>query len=124
MVKNQNNYNTSINIDILSMDELLELNKRVISRMKELNSQKQATAALKFRMGDIVSFVKTDDNVKVVGLILSVRATKITILTETGKQWTVSPSLLSPEEKPSKKLLKLLDSIFPKAIQFKVSTRG
>jgi len=108
---------------MLSMDELVDLNKRVISRMKELNSQTQAKAALKFRMGDIVSFVKSDDDVKEVGLILSIRKTKITILTENGKQWTVSPALLSPEEKPSKKLLKLLDSIFPKAMKFKVSTR-
>ena len=123
MVKKKNNYNTSINIDSFSMDELVELNKRIISRIKELNSQKQAQAALKFRMGDIVSFVKTDDHVKVVGLILSIKKTKVCILTETGSQWTVSPVLLSPEEKPSKKLLKLLDSIFPKAMQLKVSAR-
>lgn len=113
----------SINIENLSIEELVGLNKKIISRMKELNSQKQAKAALKFRMGDIVSFVKTDDNVKEVGLILSIRKTRITILTENGKQWTVSPALLSSEEKPSKKLLKLLDSVFPKAVQFKVSTR-
>ena len=123
MVKSQNNYNTGINIDSLSVDELVDLNKRVVSRIKELNLQKQAQAALKFRMGDIVSFVKTDDNVKIVGLVLSTKKTKITILTENGKQWTVSPALLSPEEKPSKKLLKLLDSIFPKAMQFKVTAR-
>ena len=108
---------------MLSMDELVDLNKRVISRMKELNSQTQAKAALKFRMGDIVSFVKTDDNAKIIGFIISIQKTKISILTETGSQWTVSPAFLTPEEKPSKKLLKLLDSFFPKAMKFKVSTK-
>ena len=111
MANNHHNDKAEININALSMDELLDLNKRIVSRLKEINAQEQAKAASQFRMGDIVSFVKTDDNIKVTGFILSIRKTKISILSETMKKWTVSPALLSLEQKPSKKLLKLREEI-------------
>jgi nucleoid DNA-binding protein len=117
MTKNRHNSSVEINIDSLSMEELAELNKRIINRLKELNSQKQVQAASQFRIGDIVSFLKTDNNTKIIGFIISIRKTRIKIITETSDTWTVSPALLRPENKPSKKLLQLLDSFIPKTLQ-------
>ena len=123
MAKDHHNHKAGINIDALSMDDLLELNKRVVSRLKEINAQEQAEAASRFRIGDMVSFAKTGDNAKVTGFILSIRKTKISILTEDNEQYTVSPTLLSPEEAPSKKLLKLVEEIFPKTVRAGFSVR-
>jgi len=106
----------SVNIENLTVQELIELNGQIINRIKELRKQEQARAASQFRLGDVVSFTHKD-NQKIIGFILSVRKTKISILTEENEQWTVSPGLLSPEEAPSKKLLKLLEEIFPKSMR-------
>lgn len=114
---------TVINLDDLSMDQLIDLNKRVVRRLKDLNTQQQTQAAAQFRIGDIVSFLDTDHK-KVVGFIVSIQKTKINILSETGNKWSVSPVLLSPEEKPSKALLKLLESFIPHQFQGKICPKA
>ena len=112
----------SVNIENLTVQELIELNGQIINRIKELRKQEQVRAVSQFRLGDVVSFTHKY-NQKIIGLILSVRKTKISILTEDNEQWTVSPGLLSPEEAPSKKLLKLLEEIFPKAMRASFPTK-
>lgn len=101
-----------INIENLSIDDLVELNKKVVCRIKELRAQRQFKAAAQFRMGDVVSF-PNKHNKKVTGFITSIRKATISVLTETNEQWNVSATLLTPEKKPSKKLLALLNEIFP-----------
>jgi hypothetical protein len=112
----------SINIEHLSADDLMELNKKIVSRIKELKAQEQFKAAARFRMGDVVSF-SDKNNVKTTGFITSIRKSTISVLTENNEHWNVSASLLTPEEKPSKKMLALLESILPPALQINVSQR-
>ena len=106
----------SVNIENLTIQELIELNGQIINRIKELRKQEQVKAASQFRIGDLVSFIGKD-KIKIIGFILSVRTTKISLLTEDNEQWTVSPDLLTPEEAPSKKLLGLMEEIFPKSVR-------
>lgn len=112
----------SINIENLSVKDLLELNKKIISRVKELKAQEQLKAAERFRMGEVVSFQSRDSG-KITGIIMSMRKTKISILTEDNEKWTVSPALLTPEKTPSKKLLKFLGELFPPSLGFRVGMK-
>jgi len=111
-----------MNINNLSAEELLELNKRIVRRLKELKSQGQVKAASQFRRGDIVSF-KNKDGIKISGIILSIKKSKAKIITETSKQWEISPSLLTIEPSPSQKLLKILEQLFPPSVRMRFSTR-
>jgi len=81
----------TVNIENLSVKDLLELNKKIISRVKELRAQEQLKAAERFRVGEVVSF-QDRDNGKITGIIISMRKTKISILTEDNEKWTVFTS--------------------------------
>jgi hypothetical protein len=104
-----------INIDGLSIAELVELNKKVVARVKALQVQERLEAASQFKIGDVVSFYGKE-KAKITGIVLSIKKTKATILTEKGQQWTVSPVLLAIEKEPSKKLLKVKEDLFPKGL--------
>ena len=108
----------SIDIEHLSIEALIELNKRIVSRIKELRAQEQFKAATQFRMGDVVSFPNRD-HVKTTGFIISIRKSTISVLTENNERWNISASLLTHEEKPPKKLLALLNEILPPTLRNK-----
>ena len=112
----------SINIDQLSIEDLVELNKQVIIRIKELQAQAEINAAAQLRIGDIVSFSGKDDK-KIVGFITAIQKNKVKIFTDENQIWTVPPSVLIPKEKPSKKLLSLLEEFLPPSIKLKSSVR-
>ncbi|MGV8948487.1 MAG: hypothetical protein ACOH2E_03865 [Candidatus Paracaedibacter sp.] len=109
-------------IENLTVQELIDLNEKVIRRLKELKSQEERKAATQFRINDIVSFT-TRDNKKIIGFVTSTRKSKISIFTEDNEKWNVPPTILSPEEKPSKKLLKILEDLLPPSVCVKASTR-
>ncbi len=111
----------TINIENLTIEELIDLNGKIVNRIKDLRTQEQMKAATQFRIGDVVSCIHQDKR-KIIGFVLSIRKTKITILTEDNERWSVPASVLTPEESPSKKLLKLLEEIFPKSIRVSFST--
>jgi hypothetical protein len=98
----------SVNIDALSVEDLIELNKQVVTRIKELQSQAEINAASQFRIGDIVSFTAKDDK-KIVGFITAIQKYKVKVFTEENQTWTLPASILVPKAKPSKKLLSLLE---------------
>lgn len=112
----------NINIEPLNVEELIELNKKIISRIKDLRAQEQLKVAAQFRIGDLVSF-QNRDHLKITGVIISVRKAKISILTENNERWDVSPALLTPEEAPSKKLLKLFEDMLLKSVRVSVGKR-
>ena len=106
----------SIDIEHLSIETFIELDKKIVSRIKELRAQEQFKAAAQFRIGDVVSF-PNNDKVKTTGFIISIRKSTISILTENNERWNVSATLLTPEEKPPKRLITLLNEILPPILQ-------
>ncbi len=112
----------SINIENLTIQELIELNGQIVNRIKGLRKQEEARIASQFRIGDVVSFTHNEKG-KITGFILSTRKKEINILTENEEMWSVSPKLLVFEQTPSMKLLTLLKEILPKAMKTVISTR-
>ena len=112
----------SINIDQLNIEELIDLNKQVVIRIKELQAQAEINAAAQFRIGDIVSFTSQEEK-KIIGFITAIKKNKIKVFTEENQIWTLLPSILIPKAKPSKKLVSLLEEFLPPSLKIKTSVR-
>ena len=82
-----------IDIDGLTEAELIDLNHRVVERLKFLNHMRAHAQMLEFRIGDRVSFLP-EGRPLVVGMLTRYNKKTVTIITESGEHWNVAPGLL------------------------------
>ncbi len=82
-----------IDITKLSEGELLALNRQIVDRLRLLQQMRTHERMLAFRVGDRVSFEPEGREV-LFGLLLRYNKKTVTVLTEGGEQWKVSPGLL------------------------------
>jgi len=86
----------SIEIDDLSYDELLDLNDRIIARLKHLDAADALNAMMKFNVGAKVCFDSGKHGIQV-GTLIKFNQKTVTVLTDDGRRrWKVSPQMLSP----------------------------
>ena len=83
-----------IDIDDLTFEELLELNQRVVARLKFLESMQAHVDMMAFQLGARVSFDTQDG--RQLGTLVKYNRKTVTVLTERGQRWNISPHLLSP----------------------------
>ena len=83
----------SIDIDRLTEAELIDLNHRIVARMRLLGQVRAHQAMLDFRIGDRVSF-QPDGRAPVEGMLTRYNRKTVTIITDAGQQWNVAPALL------------------------------
>ncbi len=86
-------------IDKLSREELLELNHRIVERLKYLASREALELSKKFKVGDIVEFRSGKNMVR--GIIIRINRKTMSIKTNEG-QWNVHPQFLKKIEKIEK----------------------
>ena len=82
-----------IDIDSLSYDELVELNYKIVERLKFLDSMHTHKEMMQFSPGDQVSFEAPGRN-KQFGTLVKYNKKTVTVITESGQKWNVSPHLL------------------------------
>ncbi|MGH9968550.1 MAG: hypothetical protein ACREBG_12075 [Pyrinomonadaceae bacterium] len=87
-----------IDIDGLTEAELIDLNNRVVERLKFLNHMRAHAQMLEFRIGDRVSF-QPDDRPVMVGMLTRYNKKTVTVITESGEHWNVAPGLLRRVDK-------------------------
>ena len=90
-----------INIDELTESELIDLNNRIVERLRFLNQMRAHTKMLEFKIGDRVSF-KPEGHPPVVGMMTRYNKKTVTVITDDGQHWTVSPNFLRKAESPAK----------------------
>jgi len=83
----------AIDIDHLTEAELIDLNRRIVERLRVLHQLR----ALTFSIGDRVTFA-TDEGRIVVGTLVRYNRKTVSVLTDAGHRWNVSPHLLRPLE--------------------------
>ena len=83
----------SIDIDRLTEAELIDLNHRIVARMRLLSQVRAHQAMLDFRIGDRVSF-QPDGRGPVEGMLTRYTRKTVTVVTDAGQQWNVAPTLL------------------------------
>ncbi len=96
-----------INIDTLSQDELLALNRRVIARLKLIQQHNTLNSMVKFEVGQRVSF--DPDGRMRTGILIKFNPKTVAVMTDDGQRWKVSPQLLRHliENNPSGKVTTL-----------------
>ena len=82
-----------VEIDCLTEKELIELNHRVVERLKFLESMRAHAEMMEFSVGDKVCFHSSSRDITV-GILVKYNKKTVTILTEDGQKWNVSPHLL------------------------------
>jgi hypothetical protein len=91
-----------INIDKLTEKELIDLNHRVVERLKFLESMKVHAEMLEFSVGEKVCFSPPGHS-EVVGILVKYNRKTVTVLTEEGQKWNVSPHLLDKAKESKQK---------------------
>jgi hypothetical protein len=84
----------TIDIDKLSEEELIDLNHRIVQRLRMINQLYAHAQMMEFKIGDRVSF-KPEGHPPIVGMLTKYNQKTVTIITDDGHRWNVSPSLLS-----------------------------
>ena len=82
-----------IDIDNLNEAQLLELNHRIVERLRFLQQMRAHSAMLKFSIGERVLFVDHGGEQKR-GCVVRYNRKTVTVLTEEGVQWRLSPGML------------------------------
>ena len=84
---------TKIDIDRLSEAELVDLNHRIVERLRFLEQVRAHSRMLEFRIGDRVCFQAGGRDV-VEGMLTRYNRKTVTVIADDGRQWNVSPGLL------------------------------
>ena len=86
-----------IDIDKLTEPELIDLNNRVVARLKFLHQMQTHARMLDFSIGETVAF-QPDGHPVLTGIISKYNRKTVTVITTNGQQWNVSPTLLHKSE--------------------------
>lgn len=82
-----------IDIDKLNEDELIDLNNRIVARLRFLNHMRAHSQMLDFRIGDRVTF-QPDGRPPLFGIVTRYNKKTVTVITDGGQHWNVAPALL------------------------------
>jgi hypothetical protein len=82
-----------INIDHLTEAELVDLNHRIVQRLRLMNQVHAHQSMLQFRIGDRVTF-EPEGGAPVYGMLTRYNKKSVTVITDDGHRWNVSPRFL------------------------------
>jgi hypothetical protein len=90
----------TIDIDTLTEPELIDLNHRIVERLRFLQQMRAHKQMLEFKIGDRVAF-QADGRGKVEGMLTRYNRKSVTVITDDGHHWNVAPALLSRAAAPA-----------------------
>jgi hypothetical protein len=82
-----------IDIDELNEEELIDLNHRIVERLRFLSQMRAHSQMLDFKIGDRVTF-QPEGRPPVVGMLTRYNRKTITVITDNGQHWNVAPGFL------------------------------
>jgi hypothetical protein len=83
----------AIDIDRLTEAELVDLNHRIVERLRFLQQMRAHAMMLDFRIGDRVTFQPPGEG-DIVGMLTRYNKKTVTVITDDGRHWNVSPHLI------------------------------
>ncbi len=90
----------NIDIDKLTEAELVDLNRRVVERLRFLHQMRAHRQMLNFSIGERVGF-QSEDGRAVTGVLIRYNKRSVTVIAEDGHRWNLSPSFLRKIETPA-----------------------
>ena len=91
-----------INIDNLSEKELIDLNHKIVERLKFNAQMKHHSKMMEFSIGEKISFIPIENEIR-----FGVITKSISIMTDDGMRWNVSPHLLNKIKDAKAKVIQL-----------------
>jgi hypothetical protein len=88
-----------IDIDKFSEEELIDLNNRIVERLRFLSQMRAHSAMLDFRIGDRVTF-QPEGRPPLFGILTRYNKKTVTVITDSGQHWNVAPALLRKAASP------------------------
>jgi len=82
-----------IDIDALSEPELIDLNHRIVARLRLLTQMRAHVDMLEFRIGDKVCFDSPGQGT-VEGVLTRYNKKTVSVIAQDGRHWNVSPGFL------------------------------
>ena len=82
-----------IDIDQLGEEELIDLNHRIVERLRFLSQMRAHSQMLDFKIGERVTF-HPDGYPPMVGIVARYNRKSVSVVTDSGQRWNVAPSLL------------------------------
>jgi len=82
-----------IDIDKLTVAELIDLNHRIVARLRMMHEMRAHEEMLEFRIGDRVVFQPPGQE-PIEGMLTRYNRKTVTVITDEGRQWNVSPGML------------------------------
>jgi hypothetical protein len=82
-----------IDIDTLTEPELIDLNHRIVARLRALRDMRAHVGMLEFRIGDRVAFEPPGHRM-LEGMLTRYNRKTVTVITDDHGQWNVAPSFL------------------------------
>ncbi|MGH8502694.1 MAG: hypothetical protein ACREVE_09525 [Gammaproteobacteria bacterium] len=83
----------AIDIDNLTEAELVDLNNRIVERLRFLTQMRAHAEMLEFKIGDRVAFQPAGHG-EVVGMLTRYNRKTVTVITDDGQRWNVSPAFI------------------------------
>ena len=93
VIKGEETVRSKFDIDGLTETELIDLNNRVVERLRFLHQARAHSRMLEFSVGDRVSF-HPEGSEPLLGVLTRYNRKTVTVVTEQGQRWNVSPNLL------------------------------
>jgi len=82
-----------IDIDKLTEAELIDLNNRIVARLRLISQMRAHADMLEFKLGDRVMF-QPEGRPLLTGTLTRYNKKTVTVITDDGGHWNVSPSFL------------------------------
>jgi hypothetical protein len=89
-----------IDIDRLTEAELVDLNHRIVERLRLLQQMRSHVRMLEFKVGERVQF-QPDGHPPVMGVLTRYNRKTVTVIADTGQQWNVAPQFLQRVATPA-----------------------
>jgi hypothetical protein len=84
---------SKIDIDRLTETELIDLNNRIVERLRFLHQARAHSRMLEFSVGDRVSF-QPEGREPLLGVLTRYNKKTVTVITDQGQRWHVTPGAL------------------------------
>src|ERR1700732_4261109 len=82
-----------IDIDQLTESELIELNQKIVQRLRIIGQMRAHVRMLDFKIGERVWFQSEREEI-IRGVLVMYNSKSVTVVTNSGQRWTVSPGFL------------------------------
>jgi hypothetical protein len=100
-----------IDIDQLTEAELRDLNYRIVERLRVIHQLRAHGQMMRFSVGDRVAFEANGRELR--GVLTRYNRKTVTVLTDDGGHWNVSPGLLAPIDAPDPPVAEVRPDVRP-----------